>query len=132
MITQRATVLTNATDAYLAVAASDNASSSRDLAPDDTIGTDRDAFWDDLSRSVPAPPTLALQSLDVREYGHAPALVLVYTAERFMGHGPFVYTVVRFFSDTSTVTFVRVATRENPANGHDGLDAIARSFRFGD
>ena len=126
----RQTVLTNATAAYVSVGFDDRA--SKEIGDDLTI-PGGDTFWNRASSSLAAisGPDLTLQSLGVKDYAHSPVLVLVYTAESFMSHGPFVYTVVRFFSDTSTATFIHAALQANPANGADGLDAVARSFRFG-
>ena len=125
--------LTNEAGAWISVAVAPNPG-TRYARGSQLSPRERDALWRVFARTMAdrAPdgnkPVLTLRALELRDYPGGTARVLSYAQEDQMG--PVIWTQVRFFTEGSAVALLHAATAENTTNGQDGLEAIARSFRF--
>lgn len=74
------------------------------------------------------PPALTLKSMDVSDYGPSTALRIRYLLEAQRGamHG----MVLVLFSPTHVVCLSHVGIPDDPNEGLQGIEAVARSFRF--
>ena len=129
----RPTILTDATGAYIAVVATERASTPYGRG-DELSVSERERLWEDFARMIaersPAldKPVLTLRSIKVTNYPDSAALMLVYTrADTF---GQLVCSRIQFSSETATVAFEHSGTAEHPTRGLAALDAVARTFRF--
>jgi hypothetical protein len=125
--------LTNEAGAWVSVAVTPN-SGTRYAQGYQLTPRERDALWRVFARTMAdrAPegnkPVLTLRTLEIRDYPGGAARVLSYAQEDLMG--TVIWTQVRFFTEGSAVVLLHAATAENPANGLEGLEAMAQSFRW--
>jgi hypothetical protein len=127
------TVLTNASDAYVAFFHRQTPFAGFRGTQRSSVATSTPKFFDAALAPLPWPgliDDLTLQSIDIKESGATSVVAFVYTGEpAYLGR--LIYTVVRFHSETSVVTLLRAAKASDPSNGADGFDAMVKSFRFG-
>ena len=127
-------MLTNGRGAVATVGVAENRS-VRYRAGYEMTARERELFWREFSRRLIAAapennkPVLTMRSVDVKDYGDSPALVVVYTREDLLG--TLVWTQVSFFSEDSTITLIHIATLANSTNGLADFNTMVRSFRFG-
>jgi hypothetical protein len=95
---------------------------------------ERRTFWENLDRAivkasaVTDKPRLTLNSMDVVDYG--PNTTLRFQFQREDQRGLTVWTVVAFFGARHLVTVAHCGIPDAANEGIEGLQHIARSFRF--
>lgn len=100
-----------------------------------TLGElEKDRMWDAFAKTYvdKSPsgdkPRITRVSLDLKDNTQGPALFVVFKKEDLSGES--IWSVLGFVSENHTVTVEYGIAAGRPSDGIEGLDVVARTFRF--